>query len=119
MRIWNAIRPIVERILREQRYMKDGNYNGEYCFLTAYQIAVLVNMQDATLRGPLPIGGEGVGPDSFAKQIAWHLSDDINRNVFKGNLEIQFLSIRGLDSFTFDSGNSPSVNEFSMFRLRQ
>jgi hypothetical protein len=117
MQNWNLIRPIVTQILRQQRYTNTGHYNGTPCFLTAYQIAVLVNRQNPALRGTLPIGGAGMGPDSFARQIAWHLSDDINRNYFNGNLEIQFLSLDGLDAFTFDGGHIPSVDEFSMFRL--
>lgn len=113
---WNLIRPIVERELRRQRYTNSGNYNGTPCFLTAYQIAVLVDKEDGTLKGNLPIGGAGVGPDSFARQIAWHLSDDINKDVFSGRLEIQFFSLAGLDGFTFDGEKTPSTNEFSMFR---
>lgn len=119
MQDWNLIRPIVAQILEQQRYTNSGNYNSTPCFLTAYQIAVLVNAQDPTLKGTLPIGGAGVGPDSFARQIAWHLSDDINRNrdIFNGSLEIQFLSLAGLEAFTFDRGHIPSADEFSMFRL--
>lgn len=118
MQNWNLIRPIVDQIFRRQRYRNSGNYNGTPCFLTAYQIAVLVNKQNSALRGTLPIGGEGVGSDSFARQIAWHLSDDVNKNIFNGSLEIQFLSIDGLDIFNFDGGHEPSANEFSMFRLQ-
>jgi hypothetical protein len=118
MQDWNIIRPIAEQILRQQRYTNSGNYNGEPCFLTAYQIAVLVNQHNPALKGTLPIGGVGVGPDSFARRIAWHLSDDVNRNVHNGNLEIQFLSIAGLDEFRFDGEHHPSADEFSMFRLR-
>lgn len=62
---WIQIRPIVEKILSQARYSSSGNYKGERCFLTAYQIAVLVNNINPTLKGTLPIGGEGVGPDSF------------------------------------------------------
>lgn len=32
-------------------------------------------------------------------------------------LEIGFLSQNGLESFIFDGCHSPSLNEFSMFRL--
>ena len=110
-------RPLVKEVLSQARYSSTGNYNGEPCFLTAYQIAVLLNKTDRTLKGTLPIGGEGVGPDSFARQIAWHLSQDFNNKVFDNKLEIQFLSTDGLDSFTFDGGHKPSLSEFSMFRL--
>ena len=114
---WIVIRPIVEEILSHARYSSSGNYNGEPCLLTAYQIAVLVNRTNHDLKGSLPIGGENVGPDSFSRQIAWHLSQDLNNNVYEGRLEIRFLSLNGLDSFIFDGCHRPSLNEFSMFRL--
>lgn len=121
MQNWTLIRQLVVDILKQQHYTNSGKYTGKTCFLTAYQLAVLVNKQNPMLRGTLPIGGAGVGPDSFARQIAWHLSDDINKEVFNGEvfdgkLEIQFFSQSGLETFTFDGGHSPSDNEFSMFR---
>ena len=125
MENWNEIRPVVANILRRPKYKGSLNYDKEPCFLTAYQIAVLVNDQNEALKGKLPIGGEGVGTNSFAKQIAWHLSDDFQNNEFQklalGNLEIQFFSVEGLDGgrkgFLFDDGHIPSLDEFSMFRL--
>jgi len=88
-------------------------------FLTAYQIAVLVNSHDTELKGDLPIGGKGGGPgSSFAQRIAWHLSDDYKNNgAWDNRLDMKFFSIDGLDSFTFDNGHVPSANEFSMFSL--
>jgi hypothetical protein len=112
----NQVRPIVMQLLSQQHYTHSGNYHGIRCFLSAYQIAVLVNAQDGTLRGTLSIGGEGEGPDSFARQIAWHLSREMTDGSMSG-LEMQFFSIAGLDAFTFDGGNTPSAPEFSMFRL--
>lgn len=114
---WIIIRPIVEEILSHARYSSSVNYNGEPCFLTAYQIAVLVNRTNPSLKGSLSIGGETEVPDSFSRQIAWHLSKDVNNNVYEGRLEIHFLSLNGLDSFIFDGCHRPSLNEFSMFRL--
>lgn len=118
MQNWNLIRPLVVDILKQQRYTSSGNYNGTPCFLSAYQLAALVDKQNSALKGTLKIGGAGVGPDSFAREIALHLSDDINKNVFNGNLEIQFFSMSGLDTFTFDKGHVPSEHEFSMFRWK-
>lgn len=115
---WSIIRPFVAQILQQQRYTNSGNHNGTPCFLTAYQIAVLVDRLNPTLKGTLPIGGAGAGSDSFVRQIAWHLADDLNKNVFNGNLEIQFLSLSGLDAFIFDGEHTPSANEFSMFRFK-
>jgi hypothetical protein len=118
MQEWGQIRPVIDQVLREQHYSNSGNYHGEQCFLSAYQIAVLVNAQNNALKGELPIGGEGVGPSSFSQQIAQHLSGDINKGDGNG-FEMQFFSLAGLDAdaFTFNGGMSPSSKEFSMFRL--
>ena len=121
MQNWNNIRPVVERVLEQQRVTNNENYRGEPCFLTAYQIAVLVDRQDSTLKGDLPIGGQGEGVeknDSLSKQIAWHLSKAVNDGVFDGRLERRFLSLKGIDSFVFNEVNTPSASEISMFRLR-
>lgn len=110
MENWPAIRDCISGILRRQ------HYHGTRCFLTAYQIAVLVNEEDSSLRGDLPIGGLYAGPESFASKIARCLSNDVRRKETKG-LEMQFFSMKGLDSFCFDNGNVPSGDEFSMFRI--
>ena len=120
MKNWNEIKPVVEQVLRRQRFSNSGDHYGERCFLTAYQIAVLVDKQDCSLKGTLPIGGKGEGGEenrSFTQQIAWHLSKAVNDNDYNGLLERQFLSTEGLDSFTFDGGKSPSSNELTMYRL--
>lgn len=116
MQNWNLIRPIISQLLQQQHYTNSERYNGTRCFLTAYQIAVLVDQQNSTLKGDLPIGGTGVGPDSFSRQVAHKLSKEVNNRTFPG-LEIQFLCIEGLDCFTFNGGHRPSNDEFSMFRL--
>ena len=120
MQNWNQIQPIVEQVLCNQRFSNSGAHHGEPCFLTAYQIAVLVDRQDTSLKGNLPIGGEGEGGNenrSFTQQIAWFLSKAVNDNEYNGSLERQFFSIDGLDSFTFDGGKTLSQKEVSMFRL--
>jgi len=118
---WNLVRPVVAQVLRRQTYTNSGQYHGERCFISPYQIAVLVDRINPALKGSLPVGGEGTGPDSFARRIAWHLSDDYNQNAFNGSLEIQVFSCEGLDGnrkgFLFDGGNVPSPEEFSIFRL--
>lgn len=116
---WTQIRPIVKQLLENERNSSSGKYNGERCFITAYQLAVLVAKENTNLKGNLPIGGKGVGPDSFSRQIAWHLSQEIDGEYFEGKLEIGFFSQSGLDEFSFDGGHKPSLNEFSMFRLRE
>jgi hypothetical protein len=126
MQDWDIIRGAIEEVLREPRYK-----NGQRCFLTAYQIAVLVDRGDSTLKGSLPLGGEGAGHhSSFAQQIAKNLSSDVNNG--DTSIEMRYFSLDGLDSFTFgkdsstannekppkeNGGYSPSENEFSMFRL--
>jgi hypothetical protein len=120
MRDWKLfVRPVIAEILRQQHYdNNNSNYNNASCFISSYQVAVLADRQDSTLRGNLPIGGEGVGGCSFAQKIAWHLSDEINRHTAFGNqLEIQFYSRTGLEAFTFNDGRIPSTNEFSIFRI--
>jgi hypothetical protein len=122
MQNWNSeVRDAaVNGVLRVQKTV-----DGERCFISAYQIAVLVHRNDPSLKEDgLPIGGKGKGTDkndSFAKQIAWHLSKDINNNTLN-NVERRFFSINGLSKFAFtgDNGNEcvPSDNEFTMFRLK-
>lgn len=122
MKSWDEVRPIVEEILKQQNYTNSGDHHGERCFLTAYQIAVLADKYDQSLKGHLPIGGAGHGNDannkSFLQSIAWHLSKDVNKNTFNGLLERQFLSLKAIDPFVFNVIDIPSVSEVSMFRLR-
>lgn len=123
---WNKADEVIKQVLENS-----GKYNGARCFLTAYQIAVLVDKVDGTLRDSLEIGGAGIGEHtSFAQQIARHLADisknsDKNESTFNGRLEMQFINLKGLDvpalegvkEFVFDKGRKPSANKFSMFRL--
>jgi len=115
---WEIVRPVAAQVLRKYRYSSAGSsQNGTPCFLTAYQIAVLVDRINPSLKGNLPVGGEDTGPDSFAKQIATRLSNDVDSNLFGGGLIKQFFCTSGLDDFTFNGGHKPSTNTFSMFRL--
>ncbi|MCL2574512.1 MAG: hypothetical protein FWE34_08185 [Defluviitaleaceae bacterium] len=68
---WDRVRPVVEQVLREARFNKSSSehYN-QPCFLTSYQIAVLVDGIDPFLKGNMPVGGKGVGSsDSLSKKI--------------------------------------------------
>jgi hypothetical protein len=118
MKNWSEVRAIIEEVLRKPKYTNSSSkHDGEWCFLSAYQIAVLVDKQAPTLKGDLPVGGKGEGAeinDSLAKQIARNLSKESAEN---DNLEIRFFSIDGLDAFTFNGGRIPTADEFSMFRL--
>ena len=122
MKNWEQVRPVVEHVLGEQRYSSSGDHKDKFCFLTCYQIAVLVHSQDGALKEEdLPIGGKGEGGDDnrgFAQQIAWHLSRDINQRAYNDSIEMAFFSQVGLDKFTFDVDKQPSANEFSMFRIK-
>ena len=102
---------IVERVLEQS-----GEYeNGDRCFLTAYQIAALVNEALPEEERVYPIGGKGSGPDTLAQRIAWYLSND---EQIKDRLERRFLSTKGLAVFQFGGENKPSASAFSMFRLK-
>ena len=116
---WEIVRPVVENVLRRYRYSSSGSsQNGTPCFLTAYQIAVLVDKINPNLKGNLPIGGKDAGSDdSFARQIAIHLSNDVERNYYGLGLLKQFFCTSGLDDFTFNGGCRPSSSTISMFRL--
>ena len=106
----NEVRPVVIEVLNES-----GKYeNGEQCFITAYQIAALVNKKRADIESEFPTGGEGAGPGTLAQGIARYLSDD---EYFEGKIERAFLSVKGLDAFKFSGANVPSNEAFSMFRL--
>jgi len=115
---WDIVRPIVARVLRKYRYRSSGSSrDGTPCFLTAYQIAVLVDSDYPELKGNLPVGGEDTGPDSFTRKIAMRLSNDVDSNFYQGGLIRQYFSTEGLDGFTFNGGHRPSDKTFSMFSL--
>lgn len=121
MNNWEQVRTVVEQVLRQQR-VTSRDHNGDMCFLTAYQIAVLIDKLNPTLKGDMAIGGKdegGNGKRSFSQQIAWHLSHDVNNGGFDDTIEMRFFSRAGLDAFIFGGGNEPSANEFSMFRLKK
>ncbi|MDD4773227.1 MAG: hypothetical protein PHZ09_06430 [Eubacteriales bacterium] len=111
MENWDVIRSYITNILLTQ------NYNGTRCFLTAYQIAVLLDEQNPNLKGDLPLGELGIETsNSFTKQIAWRLSEDIKKNRING-IEKLFLSTKGLESFDFNKEHIPSAKTFSIFRI--
>lgn len=124
MKNWNEIRPKIEEILSQQRVTTDGGHKDELCFLSCYQIAVLLaKYYPELVEEELPIGGKGEGckanNQSLAQQIARQLSTDINKNQDNDPIEIRFFSRAGLSAFKFDDDNEPSLNEFSMFRIKK
>ena len=126
-RAWVEIRRHIVNILSEEWYRKRGKHYRKPCFLTAYQLAVLLTKFLDAEDPDLPdlrremvdnVGGKGTtGPNSAANQIAWHLVKDLNGGC--NDIEHQFFSLSGLDKngFMFDNGEVPYENEFSMFRI--
>lgn len=115
MQNWNSVRPMIEEILGQYKYTQ--RKHDEYCFLTAYQIAALLDKKDPAIKGCLSVGGDGDGA-SLAQQLSRQLATDINRERDACCVELAFFSIAGLDSITFADNQTPSNCEFSMFRLR-
>jgi len=89
-------------------------YHGrkEQCFLSAYQIAILVKEK---LGLSNPVGGDEQAPHYLSRDIAHKLSTMADNDK---SIERAFFSTKGLDEkgFQFDGGNVPSSSSFSMFR---
>lgn len=123
---WNSISDKVMEVLK-----KAHRYNGQRCFLTAYQIAVLVVKNNGgaipkyNSEGEGSLGGKGEGDhNSFSKYIAGNISRCINQknNTEWNNVELGFLSTEELKQFSFEDEKkilrTPSSETFSMFRLK-
>lgn len=118
---WSEVREVLIGIMRNATHYKSEVLN-EACFLSAYQLAVLLykNHREIVEYSPCPknIGGEGDGFTSLANYIARLLSADINSGL--SEVELQFFNMDGLHQFTFldENGNEkkPSARQFSMFR---
>jgi len=104
---WDKIHNMAVQIL-SQRIHK-----GDSCFLTVYQLANIMNDQDHTLKGDLPVGGKGEGSKT-SDSLVWHVSQCLAKH--KNTFEQRWFCIDRLDSFTIDN-IQPSDNNFSMFRL--
>jgi hypothetical protein len=81
------------------RVLQNTTYNGSYCYMTAYQLAIGVEqeMRDIVAESDLPFGGEGAGENnSFVSRLAWHLDNKINngeiRHVERTSLSHLYLS---------------------------
>lgn len=92
----------------------------ETCFLSAYQLAVLLNKHHKALirnvNCPHNIGGKGEGEhSSLAQYVARILAED-------SRVEIGFFNIEGLEQFSFMDEkkilSQPSNQCFSMFRYK-
>lgn len=117
---WKVIRSEIVEILKSaSRYE-----NGETCYLSAYQIAVLLYKNQSLIQGfsgPKNIGGKGEGKHtSLSQYIAKSLSNDIDKGLI--SIERAFFNTYGLKEFLFldEKGvtKEPSNECFSMFRYR-
>lgn len=119
---WQAIRKELISILKDAELYEKR----ETCFLSAYQLAVLLNKQNKSLvknsTSPKNIGGKGEGIyNSLSQYIANSLSRDINNGgSLEGCVEHKYFNIEGLEQFSFldEKGtiSQPSNKCFSMFR---
>lgn len=107
---------LIEILQNAKRYV--SKTRNESCFLSAYQLAVLLNKNHKALirssNCPSNIGGKGEGEQSSLSQyIASILTED-------SRVEIGFFNTEGLEQFSFkDEKNilsQPSNECFSMFR---
>ena len=115
----DIIRDYIEEILKQVKLF-DAK---ERCFLSAYQIAVLLNrdykQQIKGLGIPHNIGGKGEGEyNSLSQYIAGFLAQEIKNGYDK--VAIEFFNRVGLEQFSFRDENKvlsePSNDCFSMFK---
>lgn len=120
------IKNAVIDVLKSIKPYISGNRN-EKCYLTAYQIAVLL-LEDKKNKKYLidkeyltNIGGAGGGAgegkyNSLSQRIATDLAKEPD------TFDIAFLNTKGIHQFSFidEKGilSEPSVESFSMFRLK-
>ena len=118
--IKNAVIAVLDSI----KPYESGNRN-ENCYLTAYQIAVLL-LKDKKIKKymsdngyPINIGGKGEGSyNSLSRAIAKDLAGESD------TFDMAFINItKGLEQFSFidEKGrlSEPSVESISMFRLKK
>jgi hypothetical protein len=121
---WEVIRGEIVEILKEAEHYHSENTD-KTCFLSAYQLAVLLYKKNKTLiknsSCPKNIGGKGEGEyNSLSQYIANSLSKDIKNGPLTGIVSHEFLNISGLEQFSFLDEkkiiSQPSNICFSMFR---
>lgn len=117
-----AIKEILENV---EMYGNDKK-NMKRCYISAYQLAILLDKNNRPLLDSLgysqDIGGKGLGThDSLAKRIARDLSAEFNNNL-QSDIEIAFFCTNELEQFSFrdekDILREPSGKCFSMFRCK-
>jgi len=107
----DAILAAAIEVLKEPTLYSHPNRK-EQCFLSVYQIAVLVK-EKLGLRDP--VGGDEQAPHRLSRDIAHKLSTMADNGE---PIERAFFSTKGLDKggFQFDGESVPSSSSFSMFR---
>jgi len=117
---WSNILDEIIKILKSAEHYPETN---ETCFLTAYQLAVLLYENNKALiqsaNCPKNIGGMGEkDQNSLSQYIARNLSQYSKKE--NSDIELRFLNITGLEQFSFLDEKKilsmPSKNCFSMFR---
>lgn len=119
---WDSMRDELVTILKKAEQYHSENYDMT-CFLSAYQLAVLLKESAQIKISSIPknIGGKGEGSyTSLSQYIANSLSKDIKNGPLKGIIAIEFFNKSGLEQFSFLDEkrilSQPSSTCFSMFR---
>ncbi len=116
---WPILRKKLVEVLKEAEQFHSGS-DDKKCFLTAYQLAVLLYKKNKSLvissSCPKNIGGKGEGSyDSLSRYIANMLAKDLQKDI-----KVEFINISGLEQFSFRDEDGiikePSNTCFSMFR---
>jgi len=107
------VKDLAVDILKKQKY-KDG----QYAYISAYQLAVLMYKEDATIFSSLKanhLGGKGTGEHaSWAQYLAGNLEHK--------NIERSFFNISELEKFSFNDEKGilreASNESFSIFKYK-
>ena len=128
MSLWQdlKIKDRIVEILSEITYADPTHHFG-IPFLTAYQLAILIDERYSEIRQTLglPIGGSGVGEhNSLAQYLAKELSTRIRSGEIQ-DIQGAFLSNRKLQDISFTYGSdgitsslTSSQFDLSMYRLQ-
>ena len=119
----NAIKDILENV----EMYGNNKKNMKLCYISAYQLAMLLDKNYRSLLDSLGyhqnIGGKGLGKhNSLAMRISKELSDEIKKNT-QFDIEIAFFCTNDLEQFSFrdekDILREPSGKCFSMFKINE
>ena len=119
----------IKSILKNKSMSGEYEYkvNMERCYISAYQLAVLLDKNYRplldNLEYPSKVGGKGLGEhNSLAMRIARDLSAAINKSL-QSDIEIAFFCTNELEQFSFRDEEhilrEPSGKCFSMFKIKK